>query len=154
MEETAGHVSDEVLIDTLYGLADNESQVRAHLRQCSVCDQRWKGLQETRAASVLREIPHDVLAVQRRKIYERMERPERQRARIWAPAAAAVALIAAGIFVQQTDRPETQVTPQITPQVAVKESTDTQLFAEAYSMEQSFEPSAADPIYGLFEEQN
>jgi hypothetical protein len=86
-------------------------------------------------------VSHEFMAAQRRNIYARMG--ERPQARLkWLPAmAAAACLIAVGVFSYH-------------PAQAVKpEAVDAQLFADVYSMEQSMEPIAAQPIHALFEQE-
>ena len=67
---------------------------------------------------------------------------ERPQARLkWVPAmAAAACLIAVGVF---SYHPAQAVKPEVM---------DAQLFADVYSMEQSMEPIAAQPIHALFEQ--
>jgi hypothetical protein len=137
------HINDDVLLDALYGLADNEP----HLRECAICAQRFSELQRKReslagAADVSTDVSSDFLAAQRRKIYERLERPEPKRLR-WAPALAMACLVAVGVLVYHP-------TPPPAPQQHGDVS-DSQLFSDAYSMDQSLEPSAAAPIHALFE---
>ncbi|HEV2199036.1 MAG TPA: hypothetical protein VGR73_04390 [Bryobacteraceae bacterium] len=147
------HLSDDVLIDALYGLADpsGPADVDARVRECPVCAFRWNQLLEMRAAiTVPLETGAAELAAQRRKIYDRIEHPSRMR---WAgPAAAAAAcLIAIGVLIH---RPAAPVRPEIDALI-----NDTQLssgvysdvYSDVYSMEQSFEPSAAVSLGALFE---
>jgi anti-sigma factor RsiW len=144
MRNMQPHPESDALIDVFYGIAENEAAVRAHISECAECANRWEALRRVRAAAASSaEIPSAILAAQRRKIYERIESPEPNRARVWAPALAAALLAIAGIYVQQAERPKP----------SGFDANDAQLFADAYSMEQSFEPSAAAPIHALFEEQ-
>jgi hypothetical protein len=57
----------------------------------------------------------------------------------WAPALAASCLLAVGVFLYR---------PAPAPHPAVV--SDAQLFSDVYSMEQSVEPRAAEPIHELF----
>jgi hypothetical protein len=137
------HLSDDALLDALYGVADHEP----HLRECAVCAQRFREWQRKReglagAAGVATDVSGDFLAAQRRKIYERLERPQPKRLR-WAPALAMACLVAVGALVYH---PATPPAPQQRGDVS-----DSQLFSDAYSMDQSLEPSAAAPIHALFE---
>lgn len=135
------HLSDDALLDAWYGLADNEP----HLRECAICAQRlheWRQKRESLAAAADGGVSSDFLAAQRRKIYERLERPEPKRLR-WAPALAMACLVAVGVLVYH---PATPPAPQQRADVS-----DSQLFSDAYSMDQSLEPSAAAPIHALFE---
>ncbi len=136
------HLSDDTLLDALYGLADNEP----HLRECAICAQRFGEWQRKRESLAdVPEVSSDFLAAQRRKIYERLERPEPKRLR-WAPALAMACLVAVGVLVYH---PATPPTPQQRGDVS-----DSQLFSDAYTMDQSLEPSAAAPIRALFEDGN
>jgi hypothetical protein len=140
------HLDDDALLDALYGLADNEP----HLRECAICAQRfneWRRKRESLAgaAGVSTDVSSDFLAAQRRKIYERLERPEPKRLR-WAPALAMACLVAVGVLVYH---PATPPAPQQRGDVS-----DSQLFSDAYTMDQSLEPSAAAPIRALFEDGN
>jgi anti-sigma factor RsiW len=140
------HLSDDAFLDALYGLTDGEP----HLRECPMCAQRlseWRRKREslTAAADVSVDVSSDFLAAQRRKIYERLERPEPKRLR-WAPALAMACLVAVGVLVYH---PATPPAPQQRADVS-----DSQLFSDAYSMDQSLEPSAAAPIHALFEDGN
>jgi anti-sigma factor RsiW len=135
------HINDDGLLDALYGLADHEP----HLRECAMCAQRlseWRRRRESLAGAADGGVSSDFLAAQRRKIYERLERPEPRRLR-WAPALAMACLVAVGVLVYH---PATPPAPQQRADVS-----DSQLFSDAYSMDQSLEPSAAAPIHALFE---
>lgn len=135
------HLSDDVLIDALYGLADRPG-LDAHGRECPACAARWNVLLEKRAAitSPL-AVSAAELASERRKIFHAIEHPSRLR---WAaPALAAAACLAViGVFVHH---------PAAPPRPAPVEVSDTQLFSDVYSIEQSFEPSAAASLGTLFE---
>ena len=133
------HLNDDALLDALYGLSDGEP----HLRECAMCAQRfseWRLKRQSLAETV--DVSSDFLAGQRRKIYERLERPEPKRLR-WAPALAMACVVAVGVLVYH---PATPPAPQQRADVS-----DSQLFSDAYSMDQSLEPSAAAPIHALFE---
>jgi anti-sigma factor RsiW len=138
------HLSDDALLDAVYGIAGNEADV--HLRGCADCARRLHEWQEKRASTVASiEIPGDFLAAQRRKIYERIERPSRKHW-LWAPGLAAACALAVGIF---GHHPALQKQPVNKP----AEISDAQLFGDIYSMEQVVEPAAAAPARALFEEQ-
>jgi hypothetical protein len=137
------HLSDDALLDALYGLAGNEP----HLRECPICAERfseWRRKRERLAGAADRctEVSSDFLAAQRRRIYERLEQPEPKRLR-WAPALAMACLVAVGALVYH---PATPPAPQQHGDVS-----DSQLFSDAYSLDQSLEPIAAAPIHALFE---
>ena len=137
------HLSEDALLDAVYGIAGNDAD--AHLRGCTDCAQRLHEWQEKRASTVASiEIPGEFLAAQRRKIYERIERPSRKHW-LWAPGLAAACALAVGIFVYHP-------APQ-QPVNKAAEISDAQLFGDIYSMEQAVEPAAAAPARALFEEQ-
>jgi hypothetical protein len=130
------HLTTDELVERLYGVESGD-----HVHGCAECAERFRDLRERRALAA--EPPpasYEFLAAQRRSIYARMG--ERPQARLkWVPAlAAAVCLLAAGVFV---NRPA---------QVAKPEIDDAQLFSDVYSMEQSMEPLAAKPIHAIFEQ--
>ena len=138
------HLSEDTLLDAVYGVAGNDAET--HLRGCANCAQRLHEWQEKRAALAASiEMPDDFLAAQRRRIYERIERPSR-RHWLWAPGLAAACALAVGIFVYH---PATQQHPvSKSPEIS-----DAQLFRDIYSMEQTPEPAAVAPARALFEEQ-
>ena len=138
------HLSEDALLDAVYGIAGNGAD--AHLRGCADCAQRlqeWHEKRSATAASV--DISGEFLAAQRRKIYERIERPSSKRW-LWAPGLAAACALAMGIFVYHP-------APQQQPGNKSAEISDAKLFGDIYSMEQSPEPAAAAPVRALFEEQ-
>ncbi|HVN22001.1 MAG TPA: hypothetical protein VMT15_06710 [Bryobacteraceae bacterium] len=137
MNEQDKHLTADEFIDRLYGLGSAE-----HLNGCAECTDRLQELLTLRAAATpLVDAPHDFLAAQRRNIYARMgERPQARWK--WVPAmAAAICLIAAGVF---SLRPQASVVKQ--------EIDEAQLYSDVYSMEQSMEPIAAKPIAAIFEQ--
>ena len=140
------HLSEDALLDAVYGIAG--SRAEAHLRRCADCAQRLQEWHEKRAAAVESvegiEISGDFLAAQRKKIYERIERPSRKHW-LWAPGLAAACALAIGVFVYH---PAPKDQPQRHAEIS-----DAQLFGEVYSMEQSLEPTAAAPARALFEGQ-
>jgi hypothetical protein len=134
------HLSDDDLLDRLYGLADSDpADASGHLERCADCQGRWLRLQNERARiAAPGEVSASFLAGQRRRIYARLgERPRPQMR--WAPALAASCLLAVGVFLYR---------PAPAPHPAVV--SDAQLFSDVYSMEQSVEPRAAEPIHELF----
>jgi hypothetical protein len=131
------HLTTDELVDRLYGVGASD-----HLDHCRECSERFRQLCDRKAmAAETRPASYEFLAAQRRNIYARMgEKP--QTGLKWVPAvAAAVCLVAAGVFVY---RPAQAPRPEIT---------DAQLFSDVYSMEQSMEPLAASPIHALFEQE-
>jgi len=140
------HLSEDALLDAVYGIAGSAAE--AHLRRCADCAQRLQEWHEKRAAAVESveniEISGEFLAAQRKKIYERIERPSRKHW-LWAPGLAAACALAIGVFVYH---PAPKEQPRRNAEIS-----DAQLFGEVYSMEQSLEPAAAAPARALFEEQ-
>jgi anti-sigma factor RsiW len=138
------HLSEDALLDAVYGIAGIDAE--AHLDGCAECGRRFHEWQETRAAAAAEsvEIPIEFLAAQRKKIYERIERPSRKQW-LWAPGLAAACALAIGVLVYH---PASQKQAERRAEIS-----DAQLFGEVYSMEQSVEPAAAAPARALFEEQ-
>jgi hypothetical protein len=137
------HLTNDELVDLLYGVGSGE-----HLDACRECSERFEILRERRAVAT-EPVPAtwDFLAAQRRNIYARMGEAPQTRAR-WVPAlAAAVCLIAVGFFSYHPGQQAGQQARAVKPEVL-----DTQLFVDVYSMEQSMEPIAAQPIHALFEQ--
>lgn len=137
------HLTKDELVDLVYGVGTS-----GHLDECRQCADRLEQLRERRAmAAEAPPVTHELLAAQRRSIYSRMG--ERPKARMrWAPAlAAAACLIAVGVF---SHHPAEVAKPAAAvPQANIH--VDAQLFTDVYSMEQSMEPIAAQPIHALFE---
>jgi hypothetical protein len=132
------HLSNDELLDRLYGLAGEAG----HIESCTDCQQRWNQLREQRARlAVSDDVSTGFLAGQRRKIYARLGEEPRHQMK-WAPALAAACLLVAGVFLYR---------PAAAPHQSAVVS-DAQLFSDVYSMEQSVEPRAAEPIHALFED--
>jgi len=136
------HLTSDELVDRLYGVGSE-----SHLHDCAECAARFEQLRERKEmAADHAPVPYEFLAAQRRNIYARMGEQPQSRMK-WLPAlAAALCLLAAGVFV---NRPVAMPVAQ----TARPEIVDPQLFADVYSMEQSPEPLAAKPIHALFEDQ-
>jgi anti-sigma factor RsiW len=151
-----GHLKTDELVDRLYGLDQRAVDHDAHLASCTECQARWEEMRAVRAVvSTAEPVSRDFLAAQRRKIYARLGEEPRTRM-AWAPALAAVALLAIGVAVY---RPGSAPAPGFvrlpgydSPRSAQSDAADAQLFSEVYSMEQSMEPSVAAPIHTLFED--
>jgi len=148
------HLSDDELIQLLYGLGDAED----HLAGCAECGERWSEMQRalgrTRVESAT-EIGARMLAVQRQQVLERLERPTFGRhgsgsqAWRWAPAAAVAALLAVSLYLSLS--PFRSNVPPPSPAASVNAEADAALFTDVYSMEQDVEPRAAAPIHSLFQ---
>ena len=132
----SGHLTDDQLVDQLYGLAGDDT----HLESCDDCARRWRGIRERRAILAAAEtVSPEFLAAQRRLIYSRLGEPRRHRTR-WAPALAAAGLVVIGVLMYRPSAP------------ARPDAGDAQLFSDAYSMGESTEPEAGAPIHALFED--
>jgi hypothetical protein len=158
-----GHLTDDELLDRLYGLAEAGADTSKHLEDCDACFGRLRSFERRRAAlAVPPPVSAEFLAAQRRAIYARVDERPGTTMR-WAPAVAAVFLLAMGVFlynpawrsrghavaVHATVHNGAAAAPsQVSTGAAVS---DEQLFSDVYSMEQSAEPRAAAPIHALFE---
>jgi hypothetical protein len=149
----SGHLKTDDLVNRLYGLEEQPGADQdAHLASCLDCRARWEEMRAVKGGfSTLEPLPSDFLAAQRRMIYARLGEEPRTRM-AWAPALAAVALLAIGVAVY---RPLSAPAPGLgrgheSSRPAQTDAADAQLFSEVYSMEQSMEPSVAAPIHTLF----
>jgi hypothetical protein len=134
------HWSDDELISRLYGVGPQDG----HLEECEDCGQRWRRFLAARER-ILKppEVSQELLLRQRRRIYEKLEESEESRAWSFAPAlAVAIMLVLAFVVSGPTPSPE--------PSLA---SSDAQFFSEIYSLVNTAEPQATEPIRGLFEAQ-
>ena len=138
----ARHWSDDELIDRLYGLGPQDG----HLDGCLECGRRWQALLQVRR-QVLEAPPvsQQFLLDQRRAIRSRLAictpRPGWLRVAPAAAVAAAVVLLAVVLY-----RP----VPAPWPEPGVS---DSELYADVYSMVLSDEPLAVQPMHALFEAQ-
>ncbi len=134
------HLSDEKLIDMLYGLGPDGG----HLQDCEWCRARWDRL-AVRRKQLLQsrpELPADLLVRQREAIRERIQaRSESGFASRLAPALATLCLVVVALVLSRP-APEPQPT---------RAANDSGLYTEIYSLVESPEPLAAEPIYGLFD---
>lgn len=152
------HVSDDVFIDALYGLAavEGRAAIDACVRECPACAARWNALQEARTAILAPvAVGSDVLAAQRANIYRRIEHPSVwERLSGWTgplvAGATAACLLAVGVMVHDSAVPVRPVSPDEAV-VSTAAISDTQLYSDVYAMEQSFEPSTASSMRVLFE---
>lgn len=134
------HWTSDELIEALYGARDPNT----HLDACEECRWRWEGLQrvrgELRAAP---EVPAELLAAQRWRIEQRIER-RGSRMRPAMPALATAAMVLVGIALLR---------PAPRPEPSIAQGGDGQLYMEIYEqVVASEEPRAAAPIRGLFED--
>lgn len=152
------HITNDELLDRLYGLGEAEGETNQHLQGCAECADRWRAFERRRAETLAwPPVSSEFLAGQRREIYARLEEPSGGLHVRWAPALAAGFLLAAGVYFAIPGRhvvPQTSTTAHSRPAPAAHvvhaEMTDEQLFSNVYSMEQSAEPRAAVPMHALF----
>lgn len=146
--KVSGHWTDEQLIAHLYGVGPPER----HIENCADCQARLLGMQSQRqAAEELGASPVDVsfefLAVQRRKIYEKITESTRWwshlQLRRWASAAAGLAVIAGGLLIVEHDR---------RPRGMPNNISDAQLAQDVSRMAENPESPATAPLQALFEE--
>lgn len=141
------HLTDDQLIDTLYG---TNRAGEAHLLGCAECGERYGILRERRRETA-GVIDADVVdwASQRREVLHRASNTSRPMLR-WAPVYASVLFLAAGAWFY---RPAQE--PPTAPVAAATESefdtVQSSWFEETYSAAQVDEPRAASPIRLLFE---
>jgi hypothetical protein len=149
----SGHLKTDELVNRLYGLEGHGGEQKAHLASCLACRARWEEMRIIRGVvSTPETVSSDFLAAQRRKIYARLGEEPRTRM-AWAPALAAVALLAIGVAVYRPlSAPGFPHSGNHDSRAAQTDAGDAQLFSEVYSMEQSMEPSVAAPIHTLFED--
>ena len=139
------HLSDDELIDRLYGLAEADLALNAHLEACTECSARWQRVVHRRVETTgVEHIPAAMLAEQRRRILGRIEAPATSRWR-WVPAMAVASLAAVALV---------WYPPAPAPETAKQENVDAQWLSEIYSLERAEEPRAAAPIRNLFEQQS
>jgi hypothetical protein len=147
------HLSQNELVDRMYGLNENGD---SHLQECQECSSRFQALELRRAEVVAAShgqneaaVSNEFLLAQRRAIYSRLDQAPPGRLH-WAPAALGVAfLLVTGVFLTRPHAAYIPVRPTAT--VTAVESSQEQLFSDLYSMEQSPEPLAAAPLHALFE---
>jgi hypothetical protein len=141
-----GHLSQDELLDQVYGLGGRE----VHLQVCADCSRRFEALLETKARLRPEDLPvtPEFLAAQRRGVQARVQRADALPARL-APALAAAFLLAIGVFLFHPRAPHTSGVT--VPAAQVELVSNEQLFSDLQSMEESFEPRAAAPLHALFE---
>ena len=134
------HWTEEDFRDWLYGLKSPDT----HLRECSECRSESERVLAIRRRVVAEPaLPSEILAAQRRNIYERLQWPATHAAtRRWiAVAAALVIVLALSITLLRPDKP-----PQLTYSAA-----DEKLFSDLASIENTSEPRAIQPMHNLFQ---
>ncbi len=134
------HLTDDDLLRMLYGLEPQSG----HLDECPACRTRWEKLSVRRGELLERraELPADLLARQREAIRERIQaRSESGFFPRLAPALATVGVVVLALVLSRPS-PEPQPT---------RAANGGGLYTEIYSLVESPEPLAAEPIYGLFD---
>ena len=136
------HWTEDDFTQWLYGLRPGD----AHLEDCPECGADARRLTARRQAltdaSAAEEVPADLLAGQRRGVYQRLGQSPVSWPRIQAVVVALmIVLVALTFSLRGTRSPATLGAPS-----------DDQLFSDLASIEQSSEPRAAQPIHNLFEE--
>ncbi len=139
---TSRHWNDDELIGHLYGVGPEDG----HLEECGECAQRWQALLSVRQQALKQPpVSEELLAGQRRAVSRRLAASRLKRG--WLPfapaaiAAAAVVLLAVVLY-----RPA----PAPAPGLGIP---DAELYSDVYSMVQSNEPLAVQPMHALFEAQ-
>lgn len=135
-----GHWTDEQFLERLYGLVEED----AHVRSCPTCQQRWEQLLQRRKQWLHRApaFPEEWWYEQRQRIFHRLEqKPLVSWLHNWAPSLASVALVILAVVLLRQ--------PTTPPTVAVEEAG---FFTEVYTLVESPEPVAVQPIYALFED--
>jgi hypothetical protein len=138
----SGHWTDEQLIDHWYGVGPEDG----HLTQCVSCQARFEAIEARRRSLPLDEpVGENLLAAQRRAIYERLSEPRRWwrelPMRRWSSAAAVAIVLALISIVYQ--RHEREVADS---------RTDAALARDVSRMSFESEPPSTAPLEGLFVE--
>lgn len=130
------HYNDEELIERLYGVGRTDW----HLDFCRECTERWRELAALRAELIGDpELPHGVLAAQRRTIHSRLVTQHVQ----WTPrplaVAAVLAVLAVAVAIQGAPRQETLMA-----------AAEARFFEAIFRDALRPEPRALAPVSGLF----
>jgi hypothetical protein len=141
------HYTEQDFLDRLYEVGRDDD----HLDQCAHCRQRMEEWMAGRQVVLKQpEAPVELLAGQRRRIFDRIENLSRfWQMRRWAPAAA-VAMMALFVVFWKVSGPIPSQPPQ-TVETASTTPSDAQLMAEIYRTVYETEPAAVEPLRGLFE---
>ncbi|MGQ9634807.1 MAG: hypothetical protein ACUVXB_11255 [Bryobacteraceae bacterium] len=138
------HWTDDEFIARLYELGPQDG----HLEECPECAARWRQLL-ARREELRAPLPMDeaLLARQRQAVYEAGQTPPARRLVLYGLAAAAsAAVFAVALSVHRLAGPPAPVTDA--PQMI----SDSELLADVYSLVQSPQPAALEPVRALFEE--
>ena len=143
------HLTDDELIDQIYGAAVPDRLLVEHVAACPECGGKLARFEQRRAAALGRPLPllHESgLRAQRASILERIEHRPAFRLH-WFPAVLAGGLLAAVALTPQFSR--SPIAPAAAGQ---QEIAGDQIFREVLTLERAEEPRAASPIRALFEE--
>ena len=146
----SGHWTDDELIQHLYGLGPGDG----HVDECRECQARLSAAEMQRRALEAdlnapghEEASYDFLMAQRRRIYAKLSQPANWWTGIsvsrWAPAAAALLVLAGGVVVY--DQRSRQVTVN-------RHVSDAQLAQDVSCMAADSDPPSTAPLRALFEE--
>jgi hypothetical protein len=136
------HWTEDDFTNWLYGL----KACTDHLKECPECGRRARELQARRQQVLDQpEVSWELLAAQRRRIYQRMGEPSRHWAPMrWVASVAMLLIVAVLSFHLWQPVQNTQTVQLATP-------ADEQLFSDLATIEQSNEPKAFKPIQKLFQ---
>ncbi len=149
------HWTDEQVIAHLYGVGPEDG----HLSSCEHCRQRVSDMQARRTSVQERSgtdmgVSLDFLAAQRRRIYAKLDQPVRWwqvfQSRGWAPAAAMLCVMGAGLIAIEQTHP-LGIGQHGQPAVKANVS-DAQLAAEVSQFADDSEPNSTAPLQALFED--
>ena len=130
------HCSSDELIEHLYGLKSADE----HLNSCGECSARLRQVELRRAeAAQSPEVSGELLAAQRRSIYQRLGSPVAAWHPLrWAASGMVMLAIVMGLTLNYTRPPA--------------HSRDDSFFAEIASLDQNPAPRAVQPIQALVED--
>jgi len=140
------HLSDDQLVDRLYGIA---MEGDGHLDACPECQSRWSRVQQRRDSVVVSvQPPAEYFHQQRRELQQRLDSTSTRRsfAVVLVPAMFAVLLMAGLVFTKTASK-----APAPAPIAAAAPIVEVGWFEDAYSVTREMEPRAASPIRHLFE---
>jgi hypothetical protein len=146
----SGHWTDDELIQHLYGVGPGDG----HVNGCRECQARLSAAETERRAleadlseSSHEEASYDFLMAQRRRIYAKLSQPANLWTSIsvgrWAPAAAALLVLAGGVVVYDQRARQGTVNRHVS---------DAQLAEDVSCMAVDSEPQSTAPLRALFEE--
>ncbi len=134
------HWTEQDFLNHTYGIGPDAS----HLEGCAECRSRAEDM-DARRRELARdpEVPHELLAAQRRGIYRRLGRTPSHSVR-YMPAFAAVLMLLISFFVFRPAHVSSE--PVSIP------AADSKLVSDLYALDQNPEPQAVQTMHALFEE--